>query len=143
MGTILITLFTFVLILISLLLILVVLMQRASSSGGMGAAFGGGMAEQTFGAETGNILTKATIWTAIAFFVISLGLYLGHMANVRQPETGLSLDATVSGIPTVTAPAEVPVEPSAQAVSEAEAAIKEQQEEPSANEIPAPTPAAE
>ncbi len=106
MGTILITLFTFVLILISMFLILVVLMQRASSSGGMGAAFGGGVAEQTFGAETGNILTKATIWTAIAFFIISLGLYLGHMANARETKAGISVEDTLSSIPAVTAPAD-------------------------------------
>lgn len=122
MGTILITLFTFVLILISMFLILVVLMQRASSSGGMGAAFGGGVAEQTFGAETGNILTKATIWTAIAFFVISLGLYLGHMANAREAKAGISVEDTLSSIPAVTAPAETAPADSVAAPAEAQVA---------------------
>lgn len=71
--------FTFILILISLFLILVVLAQKAKSDGGVGAAMGGGMAEATFGAETGNVLSKSTINASIAFFVICFGLYLAHI----------------------------------------------------------------
>lgn len=70
---------TFLLILVSLFLVLVVLMQRAKSDGGVGAALGGGMTESTFGAETGNVLSKATINAAIAFFVLSFVLYLTHI----------------------------------------------------------------
>jgi preprotein translocase subunit SecG len=70
---------TFVLILTSLFLILVVLAQKAKSDGGMGAAMGGGMAEATFGADTGNVLSKATINAAIVFFVLSFLLYLGRI----------------------------------------------------------------
>ncbi|MCC5023620.1 MAG: preprotein translocase subunit SecG [Candidatus Synoicihabitans palmerolidicus] len=73
----LIVIFTFVLILVSLFLVLVVLMQKAKNDGGMGAALGG--AEATFGADTGNVLTKGTINAAVAFFVLSLLLYLGHI----------------------------------------------------------------
>ena len=51
--SILIGIFTFVLVLLSALLILVVLAQK-SKDGGMGAALGGGMTEATFGAETGR-----------------------------------------------------------------------------------------
>lgn len=76
MTSILITFLLFVLILVSLFLVLVVLMQRASASGGLGAAFGGGVAESAFGADTGNVLTKATKLAAGAFFVLSLSLYL-------------------------------------------------------------------
>ena len=36
----------------------------------MGAAMGGGMAEATFGADTGNVLSKATINASIVFFVL-------------------------------------------------------------------------
>lgn len=94
MGAILITLFTFVLILVSLFLMLVVLMQRASANAGLGAAFGGGMAESTFGAETGNILTKATIYAAAGFFVLCFGLYLGYLSRFsaqleEEPGQGL------------------------------------------------------
>lgn len=70
---------TFILILISIFLILVVLAQKAKSDGGMGAAMGGGMAEAAFGAETGNVLSGATIKASIAFFVLSFLIYLGHV----------------------------------------------------------------
>lgn len=81
MLNIVISFLTFVLILVSLFLVLVILMQRGSSSGGMGAAFGGGVAESAFGAETTNILTKATKWAAFAFFILSLVLYLLYIGN--------------------------------------------------------------
>lgn len=75
----LIGIFTFILILVSIFMVLVVLAQKSKNDGGMGAALGGGAAEATFGAETGNVLTKATINAAIAFFVLSFLLYLGHI----------------------------------------------------------------
>lgn len=90
--------FTFILILVSIFLVLVVLMQKAKSDGGV-AAMGGGAAESAFGAETGNILTGATIKAAIAFFVISFGLYLAHIYQSKQG-TG-----SHSELPKVTAPA--------------------------------------
>ena len=80
MLVILITLLTFVLILVSLFLLLVILMQRASSSGGMGSAFGGGVADSAFGTDTTNVLVKATKWASFAFFIISLTLYLLFMS---------------------------------------------------------------
>lgn len=93
----LIGIFTFILILVSIFMVLVVLAQKAKNDGGMGAALGGGAAEATFGAETGNVLTKATINAAIAFFVLSFLLYLGHIyvrANTGPAESALpTLDA--------------------------------------------------
>jgi preprotein translocase subunit SecG len=76
---ILLTFLTMVLILTSIILILLVLMQKAKSDGGMGAAMGSGMAEATFGAETGNVLSGATIKAAVVFFVLSFALYLGRI----------------------------------------------------------------
>ena len=73
--SILLGIFTFILILTSIFLILLVLAQKSKSDGGMGAAMGGGMAEATFGADTGNVLSKATINAAIVFFVLSFALY--------------------------------------------------------------------
>jgi preprotein translocase subunit SecG len=89
---------TFVLILTSILLILLVLAQKAKSDGGMGAAMGGGMAEATFGADTGNVLSKATVNAAIVFFVLSLALYLGRIYELKH--------ATAAGgaLPTITVP---------------------------------------
>lgn len=97
--TILIGIFTFVLILISLFLILVVLAQKAKSDGGMGAAMGGGMAEAAFGAETGNVLTKSTINAAIAFFVLSFLLYLAQFYQHKHASLGSS-----SALPNIAVP---------------------------------------
>jgi len=79
MLNIIISFLTFVLIIVSLFMVLVILMQRASANAGMGSAFGGGVAESTFGAETTNILTRATKWSAWAFFLLALVLYLLYM----------------------------------------------------------------
>ncbi len=90
--------FTFILILTSFVLILLVLMQKAKSDGGMGAAMGGGMAEATFGADTGNVLSKATINAAIVFFVLSFGLYLGRIYE------GKHAAASGGALPSINAP---------------------------------------
>jgi preprotein translocase subunit SecG len=105
--SLLIGIFTFALVLVSLFLIMVVLMQKAKSDGGV-AAMGGGVAESTFGAETGNVLSKATIRAAIAFFLISLGLYLAHIYRFKHQA---AVDAK---LPTITAPGTVlPAAPTA------------------------------
>jgi len=100
--SLLIGILTFVLILNSLFLVLVVLMQRAKTDGGMGSALGGGSMESTFGAETSNVLSGATIKAAIAFFVISFVLYLAHIYQSKHHE---SVD---NKLPTVVAPATLP-----------------------------------
>ncbi len=100
--SLLIGILTFALILNSLFLVLVVLMQRAKSDGGMGSALGGGSMESTFGAETSNVLSGATIKAAIAFFVISFVLYLAHIYQAKHHD---SADAK---LPTVIAPATLP-----------------------------------
>jgi len=98
--SILIGIFTFILILISLFLILVVLAQKAKSDGGMGAAMGGGMAEAAFGAETGNVLTKSTINASIAFFIISFGLYLAQVYQHKH-----AAQNSFGRLPTIAVPA--------------------------------------
>lgn len=91
--SILLDILTIVLVAVSAFLILVVLMQRAQSDAGMGAVMGGGMAEATFGAETSNVLSKATINATVIFFVLATILFLGriyqhthqHAANAGLP----------------------------------------------------------
>jgi preprotein translocase subunit SecG len=95
---------TFILILISLFLILVVLAQKAKSDGGMGAAMGGGMAEAAFGADTTNVLSKATINASIAFFILAFALYLGRVYQHKHATAG------GDALPTITAPATAPVQ---------------------------------
>lgn len=92
---------TFVLILIALFLSLVVLAQK-SKDGGVGAAMGGGAAEAAFGAETNTVLSKATINAAIAFFVLSFILYLGHIYQRKHAA------AAGGALPTIAAPAVAP-----------------------------------
>jgi preprotein translocase subunit SecG len=84
MSALFISLLTLVLILISAFVILLVLMQRTSQSGGMGAALGGGAAESAFGSDTSNILTKGTIYGIIAFFLVSLGLFLIYQSEAAD-----------------------------------------------------------
>jgi preprotein translocase subunit SecG len=55
------------------LMILVILMQRSKQEG-IGAAFGGGMTDSVFGADTTNVLSKTTVWCTVLFFAITLAL---------------------------------------------------------------------
>jgi preprotein translocase subunit SecG len=57
----------------ALLMMLVILMQRPKSEG-LGAAFGGGVTENIFGAQTTNVLTKITGWLAAFFFLLTFAL---------------------------------------------------------------------
>lgn len=60
-------------ILVALLMMFVILMQRPKSEG-LGAAFGSGVTENIFGAQTTNVLTKATAWLAGLFFILTFVL---------------------------------------------------------------------
>ena len=94
---------TFVLILVSLFIVLVVLAQK-SKDGGMGAALGGGAAEAAFGAETGNVLSKSTIYAAVLFFVLAFALYLGR---IYENKHAAASDGNM--LPRIAAPAAAPV----------------------------------
>jgi preprotein translocase subunit SecG len=58
---------------VAVLMMFVILMQRPKSEG-LGAAFGGGVTENIFGAQTTNVLTKITTWLASIFFIVVLTL---------------------------------------------------------------------
>jgi preprotein translocase subunit SecG len=60
-------------VLVALLMLLVILMQRPRSEG-LGAAFGGGVTENIFGAQTTNVLVKITAWLAGFFFALTFVL---------------------------------------------------------------------
>lgn len=60
-------------VLVALLMVLVILMQRPKSEG-LGAAFGGGVTENIFGAQTTNVLVKFTTWLAGIFFALTFAL---------------------------------------------------------------------
>ena len=60
-------------VLVAALMILVILMQRPKSEG-LGAAFGAGVTENIFGAQTTNVLVKFTTWLAGIFFALTFAL---------------------------------------------------------------------
>ena len=70
---------------VAVLMILVILMQRPKSEG-LGAAFGGGVTENIFGAQTTNVLTKITGWLAAIFFLLTFALSIlyAHKGNTQS-----------------------------------------------------------
>jgi preprotein translocase subunit SecG len=98
---------------VALLMILVILMQRPKSEG-LGAAFGGGVTENIFGAQTTNVLTKITGWLAAIFFLLTFTLsilYAHKSSNTSaltrelmkdQPPSGMTASPTPSPSPGVT-----------------------------------------
>jgi len=71
-------------VVVSLLIVFVVLMQRPKNEG-LGAAFGGGMTENLFGAQTTNVLQNFTRWLGGIFLVLTLILSMlyAHQARVN------------------------------------------------------------
>lgn len=69
-------LLTAVLFFTCIVLVLLVLIQLPKKEAGLGMAFGGGAADALFGAGAGNVLTKATKYAAVVFFVLTVGLGL-------------------------------------------------------------------
>lgn len=108
-------LFTFLLVLDCLILMLLVLIQLPKKEAGMGQAFGGGATDALFGAGSGTALTKMTKYTAGAFFVLTLliSMLYGHqnrskLADARSiltAEDKLSLVAPAKATNAVTATA--------------------------------------
>lgn len=125
---------TFILILVSIFLVLVVLAQK-TKDGGIGSALGGGAAEAAFGAETTNVLTKATKYSAILFFVLAFALYLG-----RIYERKVASAAAGSALPTIAAPAAAPAPAPAAGTTVAPAVTVPATPAPAAT-APATTPA--
>src|SRR5215468_8780079 len=60
-------------VLVAALMVLVILMQRPKIEG-LGAAFGSGVTENIFGAQTTNVLVKFTTWLAGIFFALTFAL---------------------------------------------------------------------
>jgi preprotein translocase subunit SecG len=89
--------------LVAVLMTLVILMQRPKSEG-LGAAFGGGVTENIFGAQTTNVLTKFTGWLAGIFFVLTFVLGILY---ARRSASDSSLHRELMGMPTATPAASV------------------------------------
>jgi preprotein translocase subunit SecG len=85
--TVLINILLGIYLFVCVIMMLVILMQRPKSEG-LGAAFGGGMTENLFGAQTTNVLTKVTGWLAAIFFLLTFVLSILY---ARKANTGSSL----------------------------------------------------
>jgi len=96
---ILINVFLAIDMLVAVLMTLVILMQRPKSEG-LGAAFGGGVTENIFGAQTTNVLTKFTGWLAGIFFVLTFALGILY---ARRSASDSSLHRELMGMPAAAA----------------------------------------
>ena len=159
-----------ILVIVCILLTLVVLMQRPKNEG-LGAAFGSGMTENIFGAQTATVLTKATVYLGCIFFGVTLLLTVltarqsaerrvGVLENeVREaavpptaktavaPTASVSPQASTSAAPSATPAASVTPAPSVNAAASAtpSASVSPQTStspSPAASPVPSPTAAA-
>lgn len=134
-------------VLVCLLMIGIVLMQRPKSEG-LGAAFGGGMTENMFGAQTTHVLQKFTVWLGITFFALTLLLAILY-ARRGTGETAIQRELLAQPVPaasaTPTAPAPAITETEADKTDEAEAppAVEPASEAPANPEPDAAAPEAE
>jgi len=115
-------------VVVCVLMVLVVLMQRPRSEG-LGAAFGGGMTENLFGAQTTTVLTRFTVWLGGTFFALTLILAVLYAKNTNRRS---ALDEKLRNAPP--APA---VEPTA---SPAASPSAETSTVPTPDTAPAPSP---
>ena len=128
-------------VLICLLMVLVVLMQRPRSEG-LGAAFGGGMTDSLFGAQTTNVLAKFTVWLGIGFFAMTLLLAVVYAKSVTSKSSIQQELLAAPAVPQATATPAAPVAPATPAPS-AEPAATPAPVVPVEAATPAPAPAAE
>jgi preprotein translocase subunit SecG len=94
---------------VSVLMMLVILMQRPKSEG-LGAAFGGGVTENIFGAQTTNVLTKITGWLAAIFFLLTFALSILY-ARKGNTQSDLRRELMKGQVPASPAASVAPVAP--------------------------------
>ncbi len=125
-------------VIMTILMILVTLMQRPRSEG-LGAAFGGGMTDNIFGAQTTNVLAKFTTWLGGAFFVVTLVLAMLYARMGSAPtNTETDIQKQLQNISAAETPAAADTDATTPA-TEAPAAITEESAAANEAETPAPT----
>lgn len=98
---------------VCLLLVLVVLMQLPRSEG-LGAAFGGGVTDNIFGAQTTHVLAKFTVWLGVAFFILTLLLAVAYshqnkgQSAVQRELMAAPIPAAAPAVPAASPEAVVP-----------------------------------
>jgi len=101
-------------VLVALLMLLVILMQRPKSEG-LGAAFGGGVTENIFGAQTTNVLVKFTGWLTGIFFALTFTLSVLY-AHKTSRDTGLRNELLKQQTATQGQASPAPANPNARAI---------------------------
>jgi preprotein translocase subunit SecG len=125
---------------------LLILMQRPKQEG-LGAAFGGGVTDQVFGARTTNVLQRGTVYLGSLFFLLSLTLavLIGHKnqkTTLVAPKVEVKEAVEEKSTQGQAQPATTPAAP-AQAVEEIANALNEAVKEAPAEQAPAaPAPTA-
>ncbi|HEY1582573.1 MAG TPA: preprotein translocase subunit SecG [Chthoniobacterales bacterium] len=108
-------------VLVSILMMFVILMQRPKSEG-LGAAFGGGVTENIFGAQTTNVLTTATTWLASIFFIVVLLLSVLY-AHRGAPDSALRRELEKTSTPSKAAAPLTPKAAAQNAAADAKAKV--------------------
>ena len=98
-------------VLVALLMVLVILMQRPKSEG-LGAAFGGAVTENIFGAQTTNVLVKFTTWLAGIFFALTFGLSVLYAHRGTGGESAFRRELMKQQTAPATSPAPAKPQPS-------------------------------
>src|SRR5438132_1096878 len=98
-------------VLVALLMVLVILMQRPKSEG-LGAAFGGAVTENIFGAQTTNVLVKFTTWLAGIFFALTFGLSILYAHRGAGGESAFRKELMKQQAAPATSPAPATAQPS-------------------------------
>src|SRR5437899_5227961 len=101
-------------VLVSLVMVLVILMQRPKSEG-LGAAFGGAVTDNIFGAQTTNVLVKFTAWMAGIFFALTFALSVLYSHKTSR-DTGLRRELLKQQSAAQPSASAAPVNPNASAV---------------------------
>ncbi len=117
-------------VLVSLLIILITLMQRPKNEG-LGAAFGGGMTDNLFGAQTTNVLQTITRWLGGAFFGLTLLL---SFLYVKQSKQGSSVSQKLRAKSAEASPAALTPSEKSDAPASAVDSAKPTAEAPAASE---------
>jgi preprotein translocase subunit SecG len=124
-----------ILVIVCILLTLVVLMQRPKNEG-LGAAFGSGMTENIFGAQTATVLTKATVYLGCIFFGVTLLLTVLTARQSAERRVGvLENEVRKTAVPPT---AKTAVAPTASVSPQASASVAPSAS-PAASVTPAPS----
>ncbi len=93
-------------VVVCLLMTLLILMQRPKQEG-LGAAFGGGVTDQVFGARTTNVLQRGTVYLGSLFFIISLllSVLIGQqnkgIKTLTEKDKAMKVEETTPAAPAV------------------------------------------